>query len=92
MYRLVALGRSGEHYLAAAVPDSVGTLSFSVEASAATASLLKLQLLRTSANRAVYGVIGDFDLRRLSAGHFRGIGLATNIGSGIKPIGDGLVP
>jgi hypothetical protein len=87
-YRLVAVGRSGEHYLAAAVPDSVGTLSFSVEASAATTSRLKLQLLRTGADKAVCGVIGDFDLRRLSAGHSR-IGLATNIGSGIKPIGDG---
>jgi hypothetical protein len=87
-YRLAAIGRSGEHYLAAAVPDGLGTLSFSVEASAATASSLRLQLLRTRADKAVYGVMGDFDLRRLSAVHYR-IGLATNIGSGIKPIGNG---
>jgi hypothetical protein len=87
-YRLEATGRNGEHYVAASVPDGVGTLLFSVEASSATASSIRLQLLRTRADKVVYGVMSNFDLRRLTAVHYR-IGLATSIGSGIKSIGDG---
>jgi hypothetical protein len=87
-YRLIAAGDLGEHYVAAGVPGSADRLRLAVEASAGTASRIKLQLLSTRTEGAVYGVIGDFDLQRVSAGHSR-IGLAANIGSGIDPIGDG---
>jgi hypothetical protein len=87
-YRVVATGGNTEHFVAAPTPSIDGILTFSVDASAAGSSHLRLQLLARRGDSEVNGVLGDFDLRTTSAGAQR-LGLVENISAGIKPIGDG---
>jgi hypothetical protein len=78
-YRVQAIGKNGEHYIAMPVDAASGALTFSLEASAESTSHLRLQLVSGGAE----GVYGDFDLDRKTASIWR-IGQAINIGGGIS--------
>ena len=84
-YRIVAAGKPGEHYLVVPVPGGGGTLTFSVDVRADTSSNLKLQLFRGYADGTHDGVMGIFDLGRVTAATWR-LGVGTNIEAGIQPI------
>jgi hypothetical protein len=87
-YRVLAIGKSGEHYVVAHLPGDAGRLTFSLEAHADTSSALKLQVFRGYHDGTHDGVMGNFDMPRDTAAAWR-LGVATDIETGISPIRDG---
>jgi hypothetical protein len=87
VFRVVAAGKKGEHYVVATLPGDAGRLTLSLEAKADTSSNVRLQLFRNH-NAINDGVMGNFDLARRTAGTRR-LGLATDIEASISPVGDG---
>jgi hypothetical protein len=57
VYRIVAAGNSGEHYVVAMLPGNAGRLTFSAEARSGTSSNLKLQLFRSHADATKDGIM-----------------------------------
>jgi hypothetical protein len=87
VFRVVAAGKKGEHYVVATLPGDAGRLTLSLEAKADTSSNVRLQLFRNH-DAINDGVMGNFDLARRTAGTWR-LGLATDIEASISPVGDG---
>lgn len=87
VYRLVAAGPAGEHYIGiglAPVSRGVAPYTLSMEAKADGTSCLDIQILDDKSN----GVIGEADLATPTIGA-QPLGQGRDIGGGIKPTGSG---